>query len=136
MHPVTRGVLDKARRRTARWTVFRGAYRLEELRAMLPGVFEQAEVLVVPTMPTLPTLAEVQAIRRAGAGAWALTRTLSICSAWPPLAVPAGFTPRGLPGGITLIGPGGSEPRLCELGMAWQRRPRPAARRDRAVACR
>ena len=37
------------------------------------------------------------------------------------LAVPAGFSPDGLPAGITLIGQAGSERRLCEIGTAWQR---------------
>jgi hypothetical protein len=40
---------------------------------------------------------------------------------WAALAVPAGFTRAGLPAGLTLIGPGGSDRRLCKLGMAWQR---------------
>ncbi|HEX4073290.1 MAG TPA: hypothetical protein VHX68_19070, partial [Planctomycetaceae bacterium] len=37
------------------------------------------------------------------------------------LAVPSAFTAGGLPTGITLLGPPGSERRLCEIGMSWQR---------------
>ncbi len=83
-------------------------------------VFQGADVLVVPTMPTLPKVADVEAdsvgwSRRLGY----YTNYVNLLG-WAALAVPAGFTSRGLPGGITLIGPGGSERRLCTLGAAWQ----------------
>ncbi len=73
-------------------------------------------------MPALPTLADVQA----DSGSWSkrlgyYTNYVNLLG-WAALALPAGFTPRGLPGGITLIGPAGSDFRLAELGMAWQRR--------------
>ncbi len=120
MHPVTRGVLEKGAKIRA-VDVFRGGYRLKELRAICLEVFKQAEVLVVPTMPTIPTRAEVQAdspgwSRRLGT----YTNFVNLLGL-AALAVPAGFTTRGLPAGITLIGPAGSEARLCELGMTWQR---------------
>jgi hypothetical protein len=48
----------------------------------------------------------------------------------PTLQVPAGFTERGLPVGIQLIGPWGAEPLLFRIGAAyeqlrpwWKRRP-------------
>jgi allophanate hydrolase len=120
MHPVTRAIIQAGARYTA-VDLFKGLAVLKGLREVCEAVFTQAEVLVVPTMPALPTLAEVQAdsagwSRRLGH----YTNFVNLLG-WSALAVPAGFTPRGLPGGITLIGPGGSEGRLTALGMAWQR---------------
>jgi allophanate hydrolase len=72
-------------------------------------------------MPTLPTLSEVQAdslgwSRRLGTYT-NFANLLGLCA----LAVPAALTKRGLAVGITLLGRAGSEQRLCEIGMAWQR---------------
>jgi allophanate hydrolase len=121
VHPVTRAVLDGAGRFSAA-DLFAAQHRLDELRPACLGVLDRAEVLVVPTMPVLPTSAEVQA----DSVAW--NRRLGHYTNFVNLlglsavAVPAGFTPGGLPGGITLIGRPGSERRLCELAAAVQQR--------------
>jgi allophanate hydrolase len=77
--------------------------------------------LVVPTLPTIPTLAQVKAdslgwSRRLGY----YTNFVNLLGL-AAVVLPSGFTPRGLPASITVIGPGGTDQRLCELGMAWQR---------------
>jgi allophanate hydrolase len=95
--------------------------RVKKLRAVCLEAFAEAEVLVVPTLPTLPTLAAVSAdsvgwSRRLGY----YTNFVNLLQL-AALAVPNGFTTQGLPVGITLLGPAGSETRLCEFGMAWQR---------------
>jgi hypothetical protein len=43
----------------------------------------------------------------------------------PALAIPAGFTPRGLPVGIELLGPAFSEPQLLALGYGWEQAAKP-----------
>jgi allophanate hydrolase len=121
MHPITRAVVEGGARYTAA-DVFKGLEVLKGLRPRCAAVFAAADVLVVPTLPALPTLAEV----RADSAGWSrrlghYTNFVNLLG-WAALAVPAGFTAGGLPGGITLIGPVGSEARLCALGMAWQRR--------------
>ena len=121
VYPITREILQRGGRFSG-VDVFRAQARLAQLRDECAKVFTQAEVLVVPTMPSLPTLAEVQA----DSGGWSrrlgyYTNYVNLLG-WAALAMPAGFTPRGLPGGITLIGPAGSDWRLTELGIAWQRR--------------
>jgi allophanate hydrolase len=121
VHPVTRTILERGREVTGT-AVFQGMYQLQSLRAACLKVFDQAEVLVVPTMPTIPTLAQVQGdslgwSRRLGH----YTNFVNLLQL-AALALPAGFTTRGLPGGITLIGPPGSDGRLCDIGMAWQQR--------------
>jgi allophanate hydrolase len=120
MYPVTRETLLRGARFTG-VDVFKAQSRLAALRGDCAEVFHEAETLAVPTMPTLPTLAEVQAdspgwSRRLGY----YTNFVNLLG-WAALAVPAGFTRRGLPAGLTLIGPGGSDRRLCKMGMAWQR---------------
>src|SRR5262249_29450414 len=118
--PVTRSIIEGGARYSA-VDVFRASYRLQELRGACLSLFEQGEVLVVPTMPTLPRLAQVQAdslgwSRRLGY----YTNFVNLLQL-AALALPSGFTRRGLPGGMTLIGPAGSESRLCALGRSWQR---------------
>jgi allophanate hydrolase len=120
IHPVTRAIIESGARYSA-VDLFKSLAVLKDLREVCAGIFNEAEVFVVPTMPTLPTLAEA----RADSAGWGqrlghYTNFVNLLG-WSALAVPAGFTPRGLPGGLTLIGPGGSERRLCGLGMAWQR---------------
>jgi allophanate hydrolase len=120
VYPVTREILLRGNRFTG-VDVFKAQAKLAALRGACAEVFQESEVLVVPTMPALPTLAEVQAdssgwSRRLGH----YTNFVNLLG-WAALAAPSGFTRRGLPGGLTLIGPAGSDRRLCSLGMAWQR---------------
>jgi allophanate hydrolase len=121
LHPVTRSLLEGGRRYSAA-DLFRGTYRLDALRKVCLRVFERAEVLVVPTMPTIPTLAQVKAdslgwSRRLGH----YTNFVNLLGL-AAVAVPAGFTPSGLPGGVTFIGPAHSDARLLEIAADWQRR--------------
>jgi allophanate hydrolase len=120
MYPVTRSIIAGGSQYTA-VDVFRAQQRLKTLRETCLRVFDQAEVLVVPTIPTLPQRAEVEAdslqwSRRLGTFT-NFANLIGLCG----LAVPSAFTAAGLPTGITLLGPPGSERRLCEIGMAWQR---------------
>lgn len=120
VNPVTRSILEGAARFSAA-DVFKALAKLESLRSECARIFEAADLLVVPTVPTVPRLADV----RADSTLWSrrlgyYTNYVNLLG-WAALAVPAGFTPRGLPGGITLIGPAGSDRQLCRFGMAWQR---------------
>ncbi|WP_156255323.1 amidase, partial [Sandarakinorhabdus oryzae] len=49
----------------------------------------------------------------------------SAATGLPALAFPAGFTPRGLPVGMELLGPAFSEPRLLALAYGWEQTARP-----------
>jgi allophanate hydrolase len=120
VYPITREILLRGERYRG-VDVFQGQAELAELRGTCAQVFQDMDALVVPTMPALPTLDEVRAdslgwSRRLGY----YTNFVNLLG-WSAVAVPAGFTRRGLPGGVTFIGPGGSDRRLCSLGSAWQR---------------
>jgi allophanate hydrolase len=120
MHPVTRKIIAGGSQYRA-VDLFRAQQRLKILREICLRVFDQAEILVVPTIPTLPKTSDVaqdSVLWSRRLGTYTNFANLLGLSA---VAVPAAFTALGLPAGLTLIGPAGSERRLCEIGMAWQR---------------
>jgi allophanate hydrolase len=121
MHPVTRLVMESGAAYSA-VDFFKALARLKRLRPTCQAIFEDSDVLVVPSIPTLPTLAAVQADSRGWSKRLGHYTNFVNLLGWAALALPSGFTPRGLPGGITLIGPADSEDRLTALGMMWQRR--------------
>jgi allophanate hydrolase len=119
LDPVVRGVIGQARGHDA-VAAFRAQYRLRELAAQVAPLWQQADVLVVPTAPTMPTLAAVAAepvLRNSELGRY--TNFVNLLG-WSALAVPAGFAAAGLPFGITFIAPGGSDAALAALGARWQ----------------
>ena len=119
MDPVVREVIGAAARHDAT-AAFIGRYRLETLRQCLAAVWDGIDVLLVPTAPTCPTRAAVAAepIRR-NAELGRFTNFVNLLGL-AALALPSGFTTAGLPFGITLIGPGGSDAALVELGARWE----------------
>jgi allophanate hydrolase len=121
MNPVVRSIIEGANKYRA-VDVFRGIYRLNELRDTCLKVFDDVEVLVVPSAPTLPTIAQVQADSLGWSRNLGKYTNFVNLLGLSALALPGGFTKSGLPAGITLIGPAGGERRLCEIGMAWERR--------------
>ena len=121
MYPVTRTIIEGGSRYSA-VDFFKAQYRLKELRETCLKMLGQGELLVVPTLPTIPTRAQVKAdslgwSRRLGY----YTNFVNLLGL-AAIVLPSGFTAHGLPASITLVGPAGSDKRLCELGMAWQRR--------------
>ena len=50
---------------------------------------------------------------------------LSAATGLPAMAIPAGFTPRGLPVGIELLGSAFAEPRLLALAHGWEQLTKP-----------
>ncbi len=93
--------------------------KLDEARERLVSIWNDIDVLAVPTAPTLPTIAAMLA------DPIGLNRTLGRYTnfvnllRWAALAVPASMRPDGLPFGITLIGPSGSDWRLAQLGQRF-----------------
>lgn len=101
---------------------FNGLYRVRELQAMTQDTWSRFDVLMVPTAPNLPTLADVAAapiVRNSELGTYTNFVNLLGLSA---VALPFGFTPEGLPFGVTFIAPGGYDWALAELAAQWQHR--------------
>jgi allophanate hydrolase len=119
VHPVTRGILAGAGRFSA-VDAFRGLYLLAELRRRTEPAWAAVDALAVPSAPCFPTLAEVEADPlgpNARLGAYTNFVNLLDLAA---LAVPGPFRPDGLPAGITLIGPRGTDARLAGFGARFQ----------------
>jgi len=121
LHPAIEAILAGAARFTA-VDAFRGLYRLAEHRRAAEEVFARFDVLAVPSVPCFPTLAEVAADPfgpNARLGTYTNFVNLLDLAA---LAVPGPARPDGLPAGITLIGPRGSDAALAALGMDFAAR--------------
>lgn len=117
--PSVRSIVESARRFSAT-DAFRGLYRLQAARAETAAVWKQADVLMVPTAPAHPTMAEVAADPiGANAQLGAYTNFVNLLG-WSAIALPFGFTARGLPFGVTFIAPGGFDAALAQFGAAWQ----------------
>ena len=117
--PVVRRVVEAALQHGAVDT-FRAQYRLRELAVRADALWRDIDVLMVPTAPTLPTRAAVAAepvLRNSELGHY--TNFVNLLGQ-AALAVPAGFTPAGLPFGVTFIAPGGCDAALAALGARWQ----------------
>jgi len=121
LHPVTQKIIDGAGGFSA-VDAFRGTYKLAEYRRVAEDFFAAHEVLVVPSVPCFPTLAALAADPfgpNARLGVYTNFVNLLDLAA---LAVPGPKRPDGLPAGITLIGPRGSDAALVALAQAFTRR--------------
>ena len=121
MHPVVREIISGAAKYNAT-DLFQGERRLAELRKATARVWDSADVLVVPTAPTAYRIPDVLADpfrtnRRLGH----YTNFVNLLDL-AALAVPSSMRADGLPIGITLIGPAGSDRMLADLGQRFHQR--------------
>ena len=106
---------------------FEARYALEALRARIAPLWQQIDVLMVPSAPSCPTLAAVAAepvLRNSELGRY--TNFVNLLGQ-AALALPCsigdggnGGAGGGLPFGITFIAPGGSDAALVALGQRWE----------------
>jgi len=118
VHPVTRQIVGAASRFSAT-DAFEALYRLADLRRATEAVWTRIDALVVPTAPIFPKLAELTADPigpNSRLGTYTNFVNLLDLAA---LSVPGPFRTDGLPAGITLIGPRGSDAALMRLGAAF-----------------
>ncbi len=93
------------------------AAALAATRAVLAG--ERLDALLYPSSLLRPPLIGGDVVANPNNCQFSATTGL------PALAMPAGFTPRGLPVGIELLGTDFSEPRLLALGYGWEQTAKP-----------
>jgi allophanate hydrolase len=114
-----RRVIEAARGYDAA-AAFRARYALETLRQRIAPLWNGIDLLMVPTAPTCPTRAAVASepvARNSELGRYTNFVNLLGLAA---LALPSGFTPAGLPFGVTFIAPGGSDAALAAFGLRWE----------------
>jgi allophanate hydrolase len=93
--------------------------RLHAIAQAAAPMWERMDVLLVPTAPTHYTIAQMQA------DPVALNRNLGVYTNfvnlldYAALSVPSSMRPDGLPFGVTLVGPCGSDLQLADLGQRY-----------------
>ncbi|RXF72651.1 allophanate hydrolase [Hansschlegelia zhihuaiae] len=117
LHPVTRGIIEGARKFSAA-DAYGDMYRLTELRRTLGAVWSGVDCMLVPTYPRAHTVEAVLAdpiALNSELGAYTnFVNLLDYCA----LAVPGRPRTDGVPAGVTLIGPAGADGLLASLGAA------------------
>jgi allophanate hydrolase len=99
---------------------FRAQYSLRHAQQATRRLWDEVDVLMVPTAPRHPHFDDVAA-DPVGANALLGTYTNFVnLLGWCALALPAGFTPHRLPFGVTFIAPGGADAALARWGRRWQ----------------
>ena len=108
-------------KRYAAAEAFAAQHRLQALRRQAEATFAAIDVLVTPTAPTIYSIAEMQenpVALNSNLGYYTNFMNLLDMSA---VAVPGGFQSNGLPAGITLCAPSGSDRALLALAQRFQR---------------
>lgn len=100
--------------------VFHGHYRLAELKRQCEAVFKTIDVLIVPTAPTIFRHEEIAGDPLGLNSRLGKYTNFVNLLGLAALALPSPFREDGLPVGITLLGPGGSDHRLAELGRRME----------------
>jgi amidase len=90
------------------------------MRAMVEGVMtsQKLDAIVYPTSSRRP--GRVDEDPNPDAPPRLAASNIANLTGFPDLIVPAGFTARGLPVGLSFLGPAFSEPRLLALGYAFE----------------
>ncbi len=118
VQPVVRKIIEGAAKYSAA-DLFAALTRIEALKKTAAQLWNRADVMVVPTAPTAYTIEEALAEpflnnRRLGHYTnFVNLLDLAAC------AVPASMRPDGLPSGITLIAPAGSDLMLADLAQRF-----------------
>ena len=99
---------------------FAAQHRMQALRRQAKAAFSVIDVLVTPTAPTIYSVAEMQANPLAlNANLGYYTNFMNLLD-MAAVAVPGGFQSNGLPVGMTLCAPSGSDRALLALAQRYQ----------------
>lgn len=118
--PVVRQVIGRAVSFSATET-FEAQYRLRELQRQLQPLWQQVDLLMVPTAPGHPHFDEVDADPLGVNARLGLYTNFVNLLGWCALALPAGETAVQLPFGVTFIAPGAHDVALAGFGRRWMR---------------
>ena len=117
IHPVVREIVEGGFGYSA-IDAFNGAYRLAELARIAEAMWEQVDLLALPTAPTSYRVAEMLAEPiRLNASLGAYTNFVNLLD-MAAIAVPTGSYVSGVGFGVTLMGPAGTDRALIEAANA------------------
>ena len=119
MDPTVAAIIGSATRWSAAQT-FNAQYALQHSRKHAARLWHEVDLLMVPTAPRHPSFEEVTAAPVAANAVLGTYTNFVNLLGWSALALPSGFTPAGLPFGITLIGQAGADAALARFGRRWQ----------------
>lgn len=121
-HPVVRRIIEGGSRYSA-VDGYRSQYALEKLRAVTERIWEQMDVLLLPTTGTIYTIEQMLAdpvALNTNLGYYTnFVNLLDLCA----IAVPGGVRPNGLPFGVTLIARAFQDEGLLDLSRRWEGKP-------------
>jgi len=117
--PVIETILIDAQKWSA-VDAFEAQYRLAELKRLTEPTWQGIDVMLLPTTGTTYTIAQVNAdpikLNRNLGYYTNFVNLLDLCA----VALPAGFLPSGVPGGISFIAPSGDDAAILALGRIWE----------------
>lgn len=118
--PITRTIIERGRNAKAA-DVYRAREQLAKLKSQALASLEGCLFLLVPTAPTIYRIAEIERdpiALNSNLGTYTnFVNLMDLCA----LAIPSGFTPHGLPFGVTLIAKAFEEPVLAGVAAAFER---------------
>ncbi len=119
LHPTTKAIIEKGIDPTA-VDAFNAAYKLQALRAKSETVWDEIDFLALPTAGTHYTIAQVEEDPiqlNSNLGYYTnFMNLLDLCA----VATPTGFTPNGMPFGITLAAPAFHDNKLLSVADQLQ----------------
>lgn len=118
--PTVRAIIEGAKAYDA-VAAFEGQYRLGHLRQKTLAEWAKVDVLMLPTSPTIYTVEEMLADPVTKNSHFGRYTNFANLFGYAAIAVPAGFGPDGLPGGVTLFGPAFSDDALAPFADALHR---------------
>ena len=116
--PTVRAIMEEGRG-VSGVDVFRGQYRLAELQRGADALWQQIDLLALPTAPTIYRIAEMRAAPIALNSNLGLYTNFVNLLDMAALALPAGWRDNGTGFGITLIAPAWSDQGLLDAGQAY-----------------
>jgi len=120
LHPVTREITSKGRDWLAA-DAYEALYRLKSLKRVADRVWSEVDCIVTPTVGTHYRIAEVEADPiRLNSNLGYYTNFMNLLD-YTATAVPAGFSEREMPFGVTLFAPAHRDVPLLHLAARLQR---------------
>ena len=119
VYPVTRKIISHAEKMSAT-DVFRGIYRLAELKRLAEPFLSSLDALCVPTIPTFYTVTELESdpvTPNSNLGTYTnFVNLLDMCG----IAVPTAARSDGLPGSVTLLAKAGMDATVASLARCFE----------------